>query len=202
VIGNVVKRVIKFLKEEYHTAQQAACEPASSPQTPYPQTPFTPGVRREVETDFFAHGRPESLTRGQSTRSLSLNSNSAPAAAPAAPTIFDLLGHKGLIPLSSGTDASEQISSLSHLDFQIPSITPAISRASSVAHLRGMSGMSSPGSPVSDYEDFSRQAYRLKRVFTEAIAELLEEVDSVHQEIAQQASEHINSGWVASLRCA
>lgn len=194
MIGNVVKRVLKFLKEEYHTAQQAAMEPLSNPQTPF--TPYTPAARRETEVDFFAHARPE-LTRGQSARSIS--GIATPAQSTSAPTIFDLLGHKGLISLSSGTDSPlEHVPSLSHLDFHAtPSITPSISRANSVIHMRTLSGGgNSPGSPASEYEDFSRHAYRLKRVFTEAISELLDEVDTVHQEIAQQASEHISSGSV------
>lgn len=45
-------------------------------------------------------------------------------------------------------------------------------------------------------DEYSKNAYRMKRLFTEAVAELLDEVESAQGEIAAQALEHIHASCV------
>ena len=206
MIGNIVRRVLKFLKEEYNTALQGTLQPTISGGPSNVQTPGPIGYQGEA-SDFFAHAssalrRQQSLSSGSTSASPTRGSStSSPppisSQQPHAPTIFDLLGHRG--PITS-TAQDEHPLSTSMSAFTTPSISPAISRVSSSAYLKGLTKLSGPGE-VSAEEEFSKRAFRLKRLFTEAITELLDEVESVHTDIAQQAMEHVNSSSVPIDLC-
>jgi translation initiation factor eIF-2B subunit beta len=44
-------------------------------------------------------------------------------------------------------------------------------------------------------DDFSRRSFSLKPVFIEAIAELMDEVETTYRSVGEQAIEHIHSGY-------
>ena len=220
-----MRRVLKFVKEEYNTALEAnlnSAEPSGS-QTPtsFAQTPagiassksntdgpeyFAHAWRKQSSADlatpFPSSPRSNSLSNSGLNSPTTASAFSAPAAAP---TIFDLLGHKGPIMLTSNsTSESRQAATPgssspilpsaldNRLPLHTPSISPSISRASSTAYLRSLTKINSPGEVAAE-EDFSKRSHRLKRLFTEAIGELLDDVDSADQEIAAQALEYIGS---------
>lgn len=114
--------------------------------------------------------------------------------------MLDLLGHRN--PMPSTLAAAAPSAATDDDGMFMPHRSQSNGRSPSphaqASSKHGGNTTLSQGEQLAE-EEFSRTAHKMKRVFTEAVAELLDEVDSAQQEIAAQALEHIHAQWVLSL---
>lgn len=193
------------MREEYNTALQAS-RPLNTPMPGTPETfAVTPaGVSSETNaaaTDFFsanAHRQllPSSRHPGlpSSASTFSIHSASQYNAPMGVHSIFDLLGHRGSTPLSS-TWGDKNISSPTATppsEAFSPVNSPVLSRVPSTLYLRSRGdGSASPAEL-----EFSKKSHSLKPLFIDAITELMDELETVHENVASSAAEHIHNECV------
>lgn len=75
---------------------------------------------------------------------------------------------------------------------------PFASRDSNFAGYETPTSIGASGAGTREEDAFSRKSFNLKPVFIEAIAELMDEVETTYRSVGEQSTEHIHSGSVAT----
>lgn len=211
--GNIIRRILRLIREEYRAAAAARISaPSSAPDTPY-LGPTTPGL----------HAPPNHYL----SNDLAFSNPSTPASRPSLPhnttslsnfvvmrhsraqltlertgSILDRsnlgLAMSGLAMTSSpppSTQAGNDLSASTASLFSSPSradsadgLSTGFGFPQALGHAQGTS---SPNRM--DAEEFMRQSAKLKPVLLQAIDEVLGELDTTHEDVAKGAREHIHS---------
>ena len=186
----MIRRILKFLHEEYATALTnflADSSSSSYPSTPY-SIPPTPALCPETPSSFFPECGDPFASAGRPSGTGSLGS------------MFDLLGHKAT-PLIIGNSPSSFATPLS--GFPPPSTPSSPLRGASPVPSQVLARPSlalrtpsviSPHVTTMLEEEFSRKSHTLKPVFIEAIQELMDEVEMTYRSVGEQSIDHIHSG--------
>ncbi|GAA5866834.1 hypothetical protein JCM3774_001816 [Rhodotorula dairenensis] len=218
VVTNMTRRICMLIREEYQTAlsnhlgdEDGAGGGAGSSSSPGSELPSplmshtagaapTPALSRATSS-FFPERRESGDILGRTS--------DGPLG-----SIFNLLGH------SKATEGASR-SALSAFGGLGGTATPGTSQLPSPASSAAPSPVQSPessqilqrpnpftsrdsnfggydaatsGSPTRAEDDFSKRSFSLKPVFIEAIAELMDEVETTYRSVGEQAIEHIHSG--------
>ncbi|KAL1412584.1 GCD complex subunit gcd7 [Vanrija albida] len=202
--GNIVRRSMKLIREEYRAAAQARLsQPPSIPGTPY-VGPGTPGFVTPP-TQYFSIATAASAAAEQTARGTGTSSGRASSSIPSTPVItrqaslsnFVAMRHSRVQLERSGLERQGSV-----LDFSASTnslfATPPGHRGSR----SGPSGAEAEdraeweAQQAKESAEFARQAGRLKPVLIQAIEEVVNEVETTHEDVARGAKEHIHSSEV------
>lgn len=220
VVTNMTRRICMLIREEYQTAlsnhlDDSVSSPASELPTPLSSFPnssslndgnvVTPSLNRATSSFFPERDSGDILGR----------TSDGPLG-----SIFNLLGHSKAAPSGEGASRSALTSfglgspssaaataPPSPSSSAVPSPessqilqrpNPFASRDSNFASYDSSNPYGSSPTSRREEDDFSKKSFSLKPVFIEAIAELMDEVETTYRSVGEQSLEHIHSGSVCS----
>lgn len=203
-----------LLTEEYTTALTQHLDrfaSSSRPGTPSNSVPPTPALGGALAIDGASSTPNGGITSFFAERAMPGSPRGTAGAGGSMGSLFDLLGHK---PTKLGTPAtltpaytpglptsapgspggSDMGSTASSLILQRGSLAAGLATIGGTSgHARGSSVASSTADLLVE-EEFSKESYKLKPHFMDAIKELAEEVENTHVNVAEQSLDHIHSG--------
>lgn len=194
--GNIIRRILRLIREEYRAAISAHLSaPPSTPGTPY-LGPTTPGIHvpsnhylsNVSEFQFASPGTSAAAVSAQTSLSNFVAMRHSRAQLERSGSTLDM---SALGPLTT---------SLANTGFQSPSASTSprmggqrsLSRAGSVSFFSEAQS-SSWDANSKERDEFMRQSGKLKPVLIQAIDEVIGELETTHEEVARGAKEHIHS---------
>ena len=223
VVTNMTRRICMLIREEYQTAlsnhlddSTGADDNGAGPSSPNYNSDLaspmlshtagaapTPALSRATSS-FFPERRDSGDILGRTTDgslgsifNLLGHSNATEGASRSALSAFGGLGGGGGTASQLGSPASsaapspvQSPESSQILQRPNPFATTASHRDSNFASFDDNASANTP-----EEDDFSRRSFSLKPVFIEAIAELMDEVETTYRSVGEQAIEHIHSGY-------
>jgi translation initiation factor eIF-2B subunit beta len=197
--GNIIRRILRLIREEYRAAAAAhRSAPPSIPGTPY-LGPETPGLHAPS-----SHYLSNDLTFS------SLPNAAHSATLPRQPSLsnFVAMRHSRAQLERSGSllDLSASTSSLFTSPGAPAAFTAPPTRNGSIDGGGGGGGGAGSVTPTgqgvlsrADSDDFMKQSGKLKPVLIQAIEEVVGELETTHEDVAKGAREHIHSSYVDVL---
>ncbi|KAL7423889.1 GCD complex subunit gcd7 [Cryptotrichosporon argae] len=189
--GNIVRRILRLIREEFRAAAAAALSaPSSMPGTPF-LGPETPGLH-VPSTHYLSNDLQFAFVPSASA------SSAMPLAAGVSMSPAALARQTSLSNFVAMRHSRAQLErSGSVLD--LSASTSSLFTSPSAARERGDSpGLSSEerAEYAMEREDFLRQSGKLKPVLIQAIEEVVGELETTHEDVAKGAREHIHSSEV------
>ncbi|KAG0664964.1 GCD complex subunit gcd7 [Rhodotorula mucilaginosa] len=218
VVTNMTRRICMLIREEYQTALSnhlddtdntggnGGAGPSSSPNSPSDFASHTAGAAptpalSRATSSFFPERRESGDILGRTTDgplgsifNLLGHSNATEGASRSALSAFGGLGGGGTATPGMGSPASSAAPS----PIQSPESSQILQRPNPFANAadRNFASFNDDNAAANtpEEDDFSRRSFSLKPVFIEAIAELMDEVETTYRSVGEQAIEHIHSG--------
>ena len=179
--GNIIRRILRLIREEYRAAAAAAhlSAPSSVPGTPF-LGPETPAIQL-----------PSSHYLSSDLLFASPTSGPIPLERQTSLSNFVAMRHSRQLERGAASAGLLDLSASTSSLFTSPT------RSSSIDGLNGGSGSPGPN-PVgimsrADSDDFMKQSAKLKPVLIQAIDEVVGELETTHEDVAKGAREHIHS---------
>ncbi|KAI9638758.1 uncharacterized protein MKK02DRAFT_21665, partial [Dioszegia hungarica] len=181
--GNIIRRILRLIREEYRAAAHAASHIPTTPSTSAPQTPYTgiqtPGILAPAG-HFLSDGSSSLAGFGLGMSNLTMSTSASPSS--------------GRTPLFS-----PETSRVNSADDLNGANANASANKGFAAQLRKTGYETpTPGQMTArlDPEEFMRQSAKLKPVFLQAIEEVMGELETTHEDVAKGAREHVHSSEI------
>lgn len=194
--GNIVRRITRLIREEYRAAAAARLsQPPSIPGTPY-VGPGTPGFVTPPTQYFSIATAANAAAAGRTGTS----SGHASGSIPSTPVITRQASLSNFVAMRHSRVQLER----SGLERQGSVLDFSASTNSLFATPPGHRGSRSGPLDADEWEaqqarenaEFARQAGKLKPVLIQAIDEVINELETTHEDVARGAKEHIHSSEV------
>lgn len=180
--GNIVRRIIRLIREEYRAAAAAhRSQPPSIPGTPGAGA-YSPAMFNGPAHYFGAQSPGSAPGSGGITRQASLSN-------------FVAMRHNKVQFERSATGAGSVLD-LSQSTSALFATPPRVVQNMQRERQASSGGMDWDEAQARERDEFARQASKLKPVLIQAIDEVINELETTHEDVARGAREHIHSSEV------